>query len=86
VYFHRHPELNVSVLRGRILPGISCLALLMVLVLAVAHFDVLTGASKLLSYSLCAVIPLALLGGIFLAARLRKVSPQRFLALGSHKL
>ncbi len=86
VYFHRHPELKVGALRGRILPGLSCLALLMVLILAVAHFDVLTGASKLLSYSLCAVIPLALLGGIFLAARLRKVSPQRFLALGSHKL
>ncbi|MCK6188230.1 APC family permease [Pseudomonas sp. EYE_354] len=86
VYFHRHPELKVGLLRGRILPLLSCLALLSVLVLAVAHFDVLTGASQLLSYSLCAVIPAALLGGLYLAARLRKVSPQRFLALGSHKL
>ena len=86
VYFHRHPELKVGLLRGRILPVVSCLALLSVLVLAVAHFDVLTGASQLLSYSLCAVIPAALLGGLYLAARLRKVSPQRFLALGSHKL
>ena len=86
VYFHRHPELKVGLLRGRILPVLSCLALLSVLVLAVAHFDVLTGASQLLSYSLCAVIPAALLGGLYLAARLRKVSPQRFLALGSHKL
>ncbi|WP_339542009.1 APC family permease [Pseudomonas sp. JAI120] len=86
VYFHRHPELKVGLLRGRILPVLSCLALLSVLVLAVAHFDVLTGASQLLSYSLCAVIPVALLGGLYLAARLRKVSPQRFLALGSHKL
>ncbi|CRM50461.1 Amino acid transporter [Pseudomonas salomonii] len=86
VYFHRHPELKVGLLRGRILPVLSCLALLSVLVLAVAHFDVLTGASQLLSYSLCAVIPAALMGGLYLAARLRKVSPQRFLALGSHKL
>ncbi|WP_460060542.1 APC family permease [Pseudomonas sp. H2_H09] len=86
VYFHRHPELKVGIWRGRILPIFSCLALLMVLVLAVVHFDVLTGASQLLSYSLCAVIPAALLAGIYLAARLRKVSPQRFLALGSHKL
>ncbi|WP_062380561.1 APC family permease [Pseudomonas abietaniphila] len=86
VYFHRHPELKVGLLRGRILPVLSSLALLSVLVLAVAHFDVLTGASQLLSYSLCAVIPAALLGGLYLAARLRKVSPQRFLALGSHKL
>ena len=49
-------------------------------------FDVLTGASQLLSYSLCAVIPAALLSGLYLAMRLRKVSPQRFMALGSHKL
>ncbi|MEX5540967.1 APC family permease [Pseudomonas poae] len=86
VYFHRHPELKVGLLRGHILPVFSCVALLCVLVLAVAHFDVLTGASQLLSYSLCAVIPAALLGGLYLAARLRKVAPQRFLALGSHKL
>jgi amino acid transporter len=86
VYFHRHPELNVGIWRGRILPIFSGLALLMVLILAVVHFDVLTGASQFLSYALCAVIPAALLGGIFLAARLRMVSPQRFLALGSHKL
>ena len=86
MYFHRHPELKVGVWRARILPIFSCLALLMVLLLAVVHFDVLTGASSLLSYSLCAVIPAALLAGVFLAARLRKVSPQRFMALGSHKL
>ncbi len=86
VYFHRHPELKVGLLRGRLLPVFSCLALLSVLVLAVAHFDVLTGASQLLSYSLCAVIPAALLSGLYLAMRLRKVSPQRFMALGSHKL
>lgn len=86
VYFHRHPEFKVGLLRGRILPIFSSLALLIVLVLAVVHFDVLTGASQLLSYSLCAVIPAALLGGIYLAARLRKVAPERFMALGSHKL
>ena len=86
VFFRRHPQLKVGLWRGQILPGFSCLALVAVLVLAVVHFDVLTGASQLLSYGLCAIIPLALLGGVFLAARLRKASPQRFLALGSHKL
>ena len=39
-----------------------------------------------LSYSLCAIIPAALIIGMVLAARLRKISPQRYLALGSHKL
>ena len=86
MFFRRHPQLKVGLWRGQILPGFSCLALVAVLVLAVVHFDVLTGASQLLSYGLCAIIPLALLGGVFLAARLCKASPQRFLALGSHKL
>jgi amino acid transporter len=86
VYFQRHPELNVGLWRGRILPVFSSLALVSVLVLAVVHFDVLTGASKLLSYGLCAIIPVALIIGVYLAARLRKLSPQRFHALGSHKL
>jgi len=86
VYFRRHPELKLGLWRGRILPGFSCLALLAVLALAVIHFDVLTGASQLLSYGLCAVIPVALIVGVFLSVRLRKVSPERFAALGSHKL
>ncbi|WP_323154941.1 APC family permease [Pseudomonas alvandae] len=86
VYFRRHPELKLGLWRGRILPGSACLALLAVLALAVIHFDVLTGASQRLSYGLCAVIPVALVVGVFLAVRLRKVSPERFAALGSHKL
>ncbi|WP_434604541.1 APC family permease [Pseudomonas sp. Z4-7] len=86
VYFRKHPELKLGLWRGRILPGFSCLALLAVLVLAVLHFDVLTGASQLLSYGLCAVIPVALVVGVFLAARLRKVALERYSALGSHKL
>ncbi|AHL34616.1 amino acid permease [Pseudomonas brassicacearum] len=85
-YFRRHPELKIGLWRGRILPGVSCLALLAVLILAVVHFDVLTGASKVLSYALCAIIPAALLVGVCLAARLRKAAPERYRALGSHKL
>ncbi len=86
VYFRRHPELGLGIWRGRILPGFSCLALMAVLILAVVHFDVLTGASKVLSYGMCAIIPAALTGGFFLAARLRKSCVEQFMALGSHKL
>jgi hypothetical protein len=86
VFSLRHPELKLGLWRGAIFPGFSCLVLLAVLVIAVVHFDVLTGASQALSYSLCAIIPAALLVGVFLAARLRESSPQRYLALGCHKL
>lgn len=85
-YFHRRPELGIGIWRARILPGFSFVALTTVLVMAIVHFDVLTGASQLLSYSICAIIPVALIIGVVLASRLRKTSPQRFLALGSHKL
>ncbi|TNF83957.1 APC family permease [Pseudomonas sp. ICMP22404] len=86
VYFRRHPELKLGLWRGRILPVFSCLALLVVLALAVIHFDVLTGASARLSYALCAIIPVALVVGVGLAIRLRRISPERFKTLGSHKL
>jgi membrane protein YdbS with pleckstrin-like domain len=85
-YFWRHPELRVGLWRSRVIPAFACLALVLVLAIAVVHFDVLTGSSKALSYSLCAVIPVALVVGVGLAMRLRKASPERFKALGSHKL
>lgn len=66
------------------LPVLSGIALLAVWLLAVLHFDVLTGASAQLSYSLCAVIPAALLIGALLAARLKTSAPSRFQALSSH--
>ncbi|WP_437881661.1 APC family permease [Pseudomonas sp. LRF_L74] len=86
MYFRRNPQLNLGILRSLVLPGFSCLVLSVVLVIAVLHFEVLTGSSKALSYGLCAVIPAALVGGILLALRLRRRSPACFEALGSHKL
>ncbi|CDF95947.1 MULTISPECIES: APC family permease [unclassified Pseudomonas] len=85
-FSRRHPELRLGLWRGGIFPALSCLVLLAVLIIAVLHFDVLTGASQTLSYGLCAIIPAALLAGVLLAARLRKSAPERYLALGSHKL
>lgn len=66
------------------LPIVSVLALSTVWLLAVVNFDVLTGASVQLSYSLCAAIPLALLVGAILANRLKAKAPSRFVALSSH--
>ncbi len=86
MYFKRNPQLKLGLLRRLILPAFSCAALGMVLVIAVIHFDVLTGSSKAISYALCAVIPVALIGGVLLAMRLRRKSPECFAKLGSHKL
>lgn len=86
MYFKRNPQLKLGLMRRLVLPAFSGVALTIVLVIAVVHFDVLTGSSLALSYGLCAVIPFALAGGVMLAARLRRRSPERFAALGSHKL
>ncbi|MGR4070076.1 APC family permease [Billgrantia sp. C5P2] len=85
-YFRRHPELAVGPWRGKILPAFSSLALLTMLVIAVMHFDVLTGSSQLLSYGLCILIALALAVGGAMAMRLRQTSPEQFQQLGSHRL
>ncbi|WP_229359153.1 hypothetical protein [Halomonas salipaludis] len=85
-YFRRHPELGVGPWRSKILPAFSSLALLTMLVIAVMHFDVLTGSSKVLSYGLCILIALALAVGGAMAMRLRQTSPEQFQQLGSHRL
>ncbi|KPQ30914.1 APC family permease [Halomonas sp. HL-93] len=86
VFFIRHPELQEAMWRTRLLPALSCAALLFMLVIAVMHFDVLTGSSKVLSYSLCMLIPLFLMVGVILAVRLRRSSPESYQSLGFHKL
>jgi amino acid transporter len=85
-FFRRNPEFGVGPWRARLMPALSCLALVWIAVVAVLHFDVLTGASKTLSYGLCSTIPVAIVAGVLLAARLRKLDPKRFEALGSHRL
>ena len=56
-------------LRTVIFPVISGVLLLGVLVLAIANFDVLTGASKTISYALTSLLPIAAIAGALLARR-----------------
>jgi len=85
-YFARRTDLKLSLWRTRVFPVLACVALLLILLTAILNFDVLTGASQTLSYSLCAVIPVALIIGVLLARRLRTHAPQRFDEMGSHRL
>lgn len=86
MYFRRNPQLQLGLIRRVVLPVFSGLALTVVLIIAVLHFDVLTGSSKPLSYLLCSTIPVAMVVGVWLAARLRRRSMSCYNALGSHKL
>ncbi|MDT3722451.1 APC family permease [Pseudomonas oryzihabitans] len=82
-YFRSHPEHLDSRLCCLVLPALSGLALFVIFLMALVHFDVLTGASTLISVALWSVVPLAALIGALLALRLRSTAPQRFDLLGS---
>ena len=70
---------------GYIAPVISGFGLLAVLVLAVINFAVLTGASKLLSYSLTGLLLVGAVVGVALALRLKTKEPERYLTIGHEK-
>ncbi len=68
-FFKKHPEFRAAWLAGRALPFVAGIALLAVLVLAVTHFDILTGASKTLAVALPGIIAFAAVIGAVVGAR-----------------
>ena len=85
VFFRRHPT-DMSSIRTKALPVVSCVALSFIAILATVHFDILTGTSRLLATGLPALIPVAACAGAVLAARLRRRAPERFAALGRNQI
>jgi len=75
-FFNGRAHATDGTLRTVILPVISGVLLICVLVLAIANFDVLTGASKTISYILTGLLPLAAIAGVLLARRPDKISLQ----------
>jgi amino acid transporter len=81
VYF-RSDSHGYGTLRILVLPVLSAVGLLVVLALAVANFDVLTGASTALSTGLLMLIPAGAIGGWVTAIKLRAREPARYARLG----
>ncbi len=81
VYFRRNPH-GHGTLRTRVLPVASALSLSVVLILAVANFHVLTGASRAISSGLLLLVPAGALVGWLAARRLRLERPTTFAKLG----
>lgn len=71
-----------SLLRTRVAPYLAAAALLAVLVMAIANFDVLTGSEGVLSVLLPAAVPVAACLGGLRAWHLRRTDPERYRALG----
>jgi hypothetical protein len=87
MFFRANPQFGSHPLANVLLPLLSGIALVIVLALAVIHFDVLTGASsRTLAVVLPSLILIAAILGVVLAGRLRRTDPARFANLGIHKL
>jgi amino acid transporter len=84
-FFRRNQGASEGVFSSFIAPAIAGVLLIVVLTLIVLHFDVLTGASKALSYSLTGLILLAAVIGTGLALRLRAVDFRRYQDIGFEK-
>lgn len=82
VYFSRRPRGREGLIRTLCAPVIAGLALFGVLMLAVVHFDVLTGSSGPMSVALPAIVPLAACIGAARAWQLRRIDPGRYRGLG----
>jgi amino acid transporter len=86
-YFkYGNPGAPEGTLRVFVLPLLSGIALCAVLLLAIANFSVLTGASKTVSYALTASLPIAAITGLLLAGRLKTRNPILFSQLGNSKI
>jgi amino acid transporter len=81
IYFRNNSH-GYGALRILIVPLLSAVCLLVVLALAVANFDVLTGASSALSAGLLLLIPAGAFAGWFAARKLRAREPARYARLG----
>ena len=85
VRFFRIDAHGHGLLRTCLMPVLACLGLLLVLLLAVANFHVLTGASRVISLALVATVPIAAVAGWLSAARLARRDPVRFAGLGQDR-
>jgi amino acid transporter len=82
VFFARRGHGPRRLFRTRIAPILAACALLAVLVLAIVHFNVLTGSNGLLCIVLPAAIPAAACLGMLRAWQLRRKDPARYRELG----
>ncbi|WP_406101956.1 APC family permease [Streptomyces sp. NBC_01003] len=79
--FFRRDRRGMSAARVVWSPLIAFAGLALLTVLAVLHFDLLTGASDTVNAVLLAPLPVVLLAGMYIALRIRRRDPQRYARL-----
>ncbi|MFE1954335.1 MULTISPECIES: APC family permease [Streptomyces] len=79
--YFRHDRKGLSAFRVVWAPLVSCAGLAVLTVLAVIHFDLLTGRTGLTNTLLLVPLPLVLAAGLAVAFRIRRRDPERYASL-----
>ncbi|MER5734766.1 MULTISPECIES: APC family permease [unclassified Streptomyces] len=79
-YFRRDRK-GLPVFRVVVAPLVSCAGLALLTVLAVVHFDLLTGRTGAVNTALLVPLPLVLAAGLAVALRIRRADPERYASL-----
>ena len=85
-FFARNSKMSDGVFSSYIAPLLAGLLLVTVLYFIVIDFSLLTGASKVLSYSLTGLVLAAAIIGLGLALRLKASDPARYASIGHEKI
>ncbi|MGW4031487.1 APC family permease [Streptomyces sp. NPDC004838] len=81
VFFFRRDRQGMSVWRVVVAPLIAFAGLAVLAVLAVIHFDLLTGRTGAVNVALLVPLPVVLAAGMVVAARIKRKDPERFARL-----
>lgn len=85
LFFRRRPHLEGGAVKTMAAPAVAGALLTVMSGLAVANFDMLTGASSTLAIALPATLVVAAAIGAIIAATLRRIAPDFYAELGAHR-
>jgi hypothetical protein len=84
-FFRQNKNLESNVVRTVVAPVLAGIALIIVLVVAIANFDVLIGHGGVLVWLLPSLLIVAAVIGVVAAQILKTRSPELFAAMGRHR-
>jgi len=84
-FFRRHRDLGHSTFSTLIAPVIAGVALIAMLIVAIANFDIMIGNTGYLSWLLPSLLVIAAIAGADAAQVVKKRSPELFASIGRHR-
>lgn len=84
-FFRRHNDLETNAVRTMVAPAVAGIALLAVLIVAIANFDILIGNTGFLTWFLPSLLVISAVAGVIAAQSVKNRSPVLFDAMGRHR-